>query len=380
MKIKRVGVEPVKYMQKLGVDRPGIKIMEKKAEILLFEIKDMHVGAANILKQDALSVGADLAVPVGVVTCSQKSVDALLIGTRKHMELLAKKEGAQPFGLKELAKNLKEFLKNSKKSFEPKIMGVINANEDSFYPSSRFLGQRAVEAIEKMIEDGADIIDIGGMSSRPGSEEISEEEELKRVKPVIDAVYESELFKKAVFSIDTYRPKVARYALGRGFRILNDITALRDEELAKVAAEFGATVVLMHMRGTPKDMQKDPFYEDVVLEVEEFFRQRIDFALSFGISDIILDPGIGFGKRLEDNLALIRDLEEFKRFGYEILVGASRKSMIYKIHKSSVEKRLGGTIALHLMALERGAGIIRCHDVFEHKQAILTREAVRNLI
>jgi dihydropteroate synthase len=314
-----------------------------------------------------------------VVTCSKKEVDGLLIGTKKHMEILSKKEMAQPFRLKNLADNLREFIKNYK-DFEPKVMGVINANEDSFYPGSRFLGAKAIGAIEKMIEDGADIIDIGAMSTRPGSFEISEEEEFERVVEIIDLIYSQKLYEKVEFSIDSYRQKVVEYALDRGFRIVNDITALSSDEVAKAVFKYGAKVVLMHKKGTPKDMQINPSYEDVVFEVSEFFRKRILRAKSFGIKDIILDPGIGFGKRLEDNLVLIRDLEEFKRFGYEILVGASRKSMIDKIHSSSVEQRVGGTLAIHLKAVENGASIIRCHDVFEHKQAISVNKAIREIL
>ncbi len=368
MRIRRVGKgsDIAKIMERLGVDKSGIRIMEKKGEIFYFYLKDMPVGAANILKQDALSVGADLAIPNGTITCQFKKVDALLIGTKKHIELLAKKELAQPFGLKEIAKELRSYLKRTQKA--PKIMGIINVTQDSFYPKSRFSPQKAVEAIEKMIEDGADIIDIGGMSTRPGSEEISQEEELSRVKPIIDEIAKRSW--PVTFSIDTYRPKVALYALERGFGILNDITALQDDEVARIAARFGAKVVLMHKKGDPKSMQLNPFYEDVVLEVSDFFARRIQRAKEFGIEDIVLDPGIGFGKRLKDNIDLICDLEEFKKFGYDILVGASRKSMIDMIYPSSVEERLAGTLAIHLEAVHNGANIIRCHDVKEHKQAL----------
>ncbi|MRI58161.1 MAG: dihydropteroate synthase [Epsilonproteobacteria bacterium] len=376
MKIRRVGdrADIARIMRDLDVDRPGIEIMAQKGKIYYFFIKDLSTGAANILKQDALSIGADLAIPKGTVTCQHKRVDALLIGTKKHIQILAKKELAQPFGLKALAKELGRYLKEST-PHATKIMGIINANDDSFYPKSRFLGHKALEAIERMIAEGADIIDIGGMSSRPGSEEIDEEEELARVAPLIDAICKKSW--SVEFSIDTYRPLVARYALERGFRILNDITALENDEVARIAAQFGATVVLMHKKGDPKTMQVDPYYEDVVLEVSQFFEERIERARSFGIEEIWLDPGIGFGKRLEDNIALIRDLQEFKKFGYDILVGASRKSMIDKIIPSRVEERLPGTLAIHLEAVGNGADIVRCHDVKEHKQALEVARALR---
>ena len=378
MHVKAIKVDPKEYMKLLGVYRSGIAIMAKKSRVLLFEIKDMPVGAANILKQDALSIGADLAVPTGVVTCSAKRVDALLIATPRQLERLIQKELAQPFGLKKVGLALRQYLKKQK--FSPRIMGIINANDDSFYPGSRFLGQRAIEAIEKMIDNGAAIIDIGGMSTRPGSKEISEEEELSRIKPIVDTIYTQKLFEKVLFSIDTYRPKVARYALERGFKMLNDISALEDDELAKIAAAYGASVVLMHKKGTPQTMQQNPFYDDVVLEVREFLGKRIDKAERFGIKEIIIDPGIGFGKRLEDNLRLLRDLEDLKCFGKEILVGASRKSMIDAITPTPVKKRLPGTLAIHLKALENGASIIRCHDVSEHYQAIKVFKAIEEIV
>ena len=363
-------------MQRLGVDKPGITIMAKKSEILLFLIKDMHIGAANILKQDALSIGADLAVPNGTITCAFKEVDALLIGTRKHIEILSRKELSQPYGLKNLAKELKRYLKTSKHPI--KIMGIINATDDSFYANSRFKDKEAIKAIEKMVADGADIIDIGGMSSRPGSKEIGVEEELARVKPIIDTLSKMDL--KVKLSIDTYRPEVAEYALSRGFHILNDITGLENENLAKVAAKYGASVVIMHMQGRPQTMQQNPFYTDVLAQVSEFFAQRIEIATKWGINDIILDPGIGFGKRLEDNLALIKHLGEFQKFGYEILIGASRKSLIDKITPSTVQERLPGTLTLHLLAIQEGASIIRCHDVKEHYQAMRVYEALERII
>ncbi len=376
MKIKKIsnGVDVKNIMQNLNVDRPGIKIMAKKAKLYLFYIKDMHIGAANILKQDALSIGADLALPNGVITCKFKKCDALLIGTKKHIEILSHKELAQPYGLKELAKELKRYL--NEKSFKVKIMGVINANDDSFYPKSRFKGSLAKDAIFKMIEDGADIIDIGGVSTRPGSDEISEEDEFKRVKDIIDFIYKDRLYEKIVFSIDSFRAKVVEYALDKGFKIANDITALEDNLMAEVVAKYEAKVVLMHKKGTPKTMQINPEYEDVVLEVSNFFEDRIKKALKFNIKkdNIILDPGIGFGKTLNHNIELIKSLSDFKKFDCEILVGASRKSMIDKIIKTPVEERLPGTLAIHLKAIKEGASIIRCHDVKEHKQAILVQE------
>ena len=370
-----------KLMQKLNVDKPGIEIMKKKHSKHIFYIKDISCGAANILKQDALSIGAELAVPVGVPNCKRKIFDAILLCNQKQLEILAKKELSQPFKLKELAKKLKEFINLPK--FPLKIMGVINANDDSFFEGSRFQGIEAIKQIEKMIEDGAKIIDIGGVSSRPGSEYVGRNEELKRVKPIIDEIYKNRLYEKAIFSIDTFDEVVLEYALDRGFKIANDITGLERDNYAKVAAKYSATVVIMHKKGDPKTMQINPFYENVILEVDEFFDKRIEKAKSFGIKDIILDVGIGFGKRLEDNLALIKHLEHFLHFGYELLIGASRKSMIDMIMKkenlsTTPAERLPGTLAIHIESVRNGASIVRCHDVKEHFQALRVFEEIRN--
>ena len=357
-------------LKKLGVESGGIAIMSRKMELLCFYIKDLRTPAANILKQDALSIGAELAVPGGVITCEKEYFDCILIGTRKHMEILCRKELAQPFGLKTLAQELKAFL--NPLSFPVRIMGVINANEDSFYSRSRFQANDAVTRIETMIEEGAQIIDIGAVSSRPGAEPVDADTELARIRPICDAIKSSKLYEKALFSVDSYTPKVVAYALQSGFGLVNDITGASDEKLVYLAVEHGARYCMMHMQGTPQTMQKNPVYEDVTADVSTFFKERIAKAESLGLkrNNIILDVGIGFGKTLEHNLTLIKNLRHFTHFGCEVLIGASRKSMIDKISPASVEERLPGTLALHLKAVENGASIVRCHDVAEHRQAL----------
>jgi dihydropteroate synthase len=364
-----------KYLQELGVDNGGVSILASKAKTHIIYIKEMHVGAANILKQDALSVGADLAVPRGTVVAKTPKVNCILIATTKELEVLAKKELAQPFGLKELAQELKKIIK-IKKPKSAEIMGVINANDDSFFSASRFKNADAVKMIEKMYEDGATVIDIGGMSSRPHAEFVSAEEELSRIKPIVDIIKEQKLYEKVTFSIDSFEPSVIRYALESGFKIVNDITGLENDEVCKLCSEFDATAVIMHMQGNPKTMQDNPQYRDILDEVYQFFDGRIKKAESFGVKDIILDVGIGFGKTLENNLALIKHLEHFLSLGKPLLVGASRKSMIDKISSSTVEERLAGTVAIHLEAFRNGASFLRVHDVFEHVQALKVQEAL----
>ena len=369
-------IDIVEVMKRLKVNSGGIAIMKKKANLNFFYIKHIYCGASNILKQDSLSIGAELIVPSGSVDCTIQYHDAILICNDKQLEILSNKEKAQPFKLKLLSNFISKFKQIRK--FTPKIMGVINANDDSFFNGSRFKGNEAIKQIEKMIEEGADIIDIGGVSSRPGSEYPGVEEELKRVSPIIKEIYNKNLYQKAVFSIDSFAPEVIDLALNNGFKIANDITGLQNEEVAKVVSRYEAKVCIMHMKGTPKNMQNNPYYEDVILEVDEFFKERIEIALKYGIEDIILDVGIGFGKRLEDNLKLIKHLEHFTHYGYELLIGASRKSMIDMIIPTPVEKRLAGSLAIHLEAIKNGASIIRCHDVKEHKQAIEVYKAINN--
>lgn len=365
----------LKLFQSIGSDETGCKIISKKTKSHLLYIKNIHVGGANILKQDALSIGADLLVPMGVIVAREKYVDVILVGTTKHFEILSRKELAQPFGLKELAKELQSFV--NRKTYPTKIMGIINANDDSFFERSRFKGSDAIDKIETMINDGADIIDIGGVSTRPGSDAVDEKEELVRIQPICDLIKEKKLYEKTVFSIDSYTPSVIEYALKSGFTIVNDITGLVSDEVAKITAKYGATIVIMHMQGTPKDMQHNPIYEDVMCEVDSFFKERIQKAKEFGIEKIILDVGIGFGKTLEHNLILLKNMEHVRHFGYEVLIGASRKSLIEKvIPNTPTSQRLPATLTIHLDSVRKGASIVRCHDVKEHSDAIKMQESI----
>ena len=366
-----------KVFKELGCDVGGINILSKKTKLNTIYIKNMHVGAANILKQDALSIGADLAVPNGVIVARDKYVDAILIGTSKHFEILSKKELAQPFGLKELAKSLKNYINET--NYKTKIMGVLNANEDSFFKNSRFDNKEASLRIEKMIEDGADIIDIGAVSSRPGSIAVEPKIELERLKDIVDTIYANKYYEKVDFSIDSYEPLVIDYVLNHGFNIVNDITGLQNDEVCRLTSKYNATAVIMHMQNDPQNMQQNPNYENVILEIDDFFKQRVEKVQSFGVNKIVLDVGIGFGKNLEHNLTLLKNLEHFKHFGYELLIGASRKSMINMIVPASIEDRLAGTLAIHLESIRNGASIIRCHDVKEHYQAIKVFEAINNI-
>ncbi len=368
-----------KYLKDINVDAGGISILGAKAKTHIIKIKDLNVGAANILKQDALSIGADLAVPRGTVLAKTPTVECLLIATSSQLKILGRKELAQPFGLKDLAHKLKEIvLVEMPKVVQ--VMGVINANDDSFYADSRFNAEDAVLKIESMIKEGASIIDIGAVSSAPNAKKISAAEELSRVKPLLEMIQEKKLYEKVEFSIDSYEPIVIEEALNAGFKVVNDITGLLNDEVCKLCAKYSATVVIMHMQGTPQTMQDKPEYTHILDDVYLFLQERMKKAESYGIQNIILDVGIGFGKTLNDNLKLIKHLEHFMSLGKPLLVGGSRKSMIAKLdNNKEVNERLGGTLAIHLEAVRNGASILRVHDVAEHSQAIKLQEALNKV-
>ncbi len=252
----------------------------------------------------------------------------------------------------------------------PKIMGILNLTPDSFYDGGRFNSKdTALVRVEKMLEDGADIIDMGGMSSRPGAPIIPVAEELKRVIPVINEV--NKRFPETIISIDTLQSEVAREAIGAGASLINDISSGNiDPKIFEVAAEFDVPYVLMHMQGKPQSMQENPIYEDVCSDLIEFFKKKIAYLQTLGLKEIILDVGFGFGKTVEHNYQLLNQLDEFHILGKPMLVGVSRKSMIWKVLKSNPEQALNGTSVVHTLALLKGANILRVHDVKEAKECV----------
>jgi dihydropteroate synthase len=259
------------------------------------------------------------------------------------------------------------------------IMGVINVTPDSFSDGGIYFEEdRAVERGIELEAEGADIIDVGGESTKPGSEPIAAEEELKRIIPVISALRKRT---SSLISVDTTKSEVAQAALDEGADIINDISSFRfDSKMLPLAAQKQVPVVLMHMKGIPKTMQDNPRYEDVVLEVKAFFKEKIQAAQEHGIKKekIIIDPGIGFGKGLKDNLVLINRLQTFEELGCPLLVGVSRKSFIGKILNLPAAERLEGTIASALLSIINGAHILRVHDVAAVKRAVLVAEAIIN--
>ena len=265
----------------------------------------------------------------------------------------------------------REGLRNFHKSADVGIMGILNVTPDSFYDGGiNFSVETAIASGLKMKRDGADIIDIGGASSRPGAQSVSASEEWSRVEPVLNGLLDSA--PEMNISIDTYRAEVAHKAVKAGAVLINDISAgSLDPELLYAVGEANVPYVLMHMRGRPDNMQIDPRYGDVVSEVKAWFKMKISELSQAGVKDVILDPGFGFGKRQEDNYALLNNLCEFSELDLPVLVGTSRKSMIYNALDCQPSEALNGTTATHAWALERGASLLRVHDVRKAREVVV---------
>ncbi len=370
------------YLLSLGNTSKGAEIISKKGRVYLLEIDGIDTRAANILKQDAISVGGDCAVPRKASSFEKGLWKVLLLVSERELERLAEKLKEQPFGLRELSNSLIRALGNYLKSEftltyrgkelplkEPVVMGILNATPDSFSDGGRYTTvELALKRAEEIISQGGKIVDVGGESTRPGAPPVPLEEELRRVIPVIREV-RKRLGEGFFISVDTYKAEVARQALLEGADMVNDISGLQfDPKMAEVVSSFGCPVVIMHIKGTPRDMQKNPYYEDAVSEICDYFEERLSFALERGIGrdKIILDPGIGFGKRLEDNLCILKRFSEFRVFGLPLLVGASRKSFIGAITgEDEPQERLAGSLGAIAPAFYGGAKIFRVHDVKE---------------
>lgn len=385
--------EGMSEFEKIGSTVPGQKIMVDKLFPLAVKVKGLKVLAINILKQEMLARGGDVVTSRDTLLETRGTTDVIIEGHQKSFKSLIPKIRMQPFGLKDLADELEIFLKDNKNNRNKKsfrigkkkfdlisntlVMGIINVTPDSFFDGGKYNHKdQAVKRISEMIADGADIIDIGGLSSRPGSKPVSLEEELERTIPVIESV--SNNF-DTLISIDTYRSEIALEAISAGAHMVNDISAFNmDKNMAGMVADKGVSVTLMHMQGKPEDMQKNPQYENVVDEIYEYLDGKANDAIGAGISPdkIILDPGIGFGKTLDHNLSILNKISEFSSMGYPIMVGASRKSFIGGILDLPVEDRLEGSLAAAVWSVINGANILRVHDVAETVRAVKTARSI----
>ena len=251
----------------------------------------------------------------------------------------------------------------------PQVMGIINATPDSFYSESRTTSEKAVlRKAETMLNDGADILDIGGYSTRPGATDIDVAEEINRIVPIIDAI--SKNFPNALISIDSFRSKVVEAAIDHGAKLINDVSAGSDPQMFSVVANSKLPYIMMHMRGPVSKMMDNLVYDDLLVDMTKYFQDRIEKLTEMGVTDIIIDPGFGFSKSLDHNYEILRNLSYFEALEQPILVGVSRKSMIYKTLNTTPEKALVGTAVLNYAALEKGARILRVHDVKEAKETI----------
>ena len=253
---------------------------------------------------------------------------------------------------------------------KPKVMGILNITPDSFYNNSRTNSiDEALRKTETFLNDGATFIDIGGYSSRPGAKDISTDEELSRLIPVIEAINKN--IPEAIISIDTFRAKVAEETIFAGAHIINDIASGdMDDKMFETVARLQVPYIMMHMQGTPQNMQQNPVYDNVLLDVIDYLAKKIDMLKKLKVHDVIIDPGFGFGKTIEHNYELLNQMQEFKIFKLPVLAGFSRKGMIYKVLKNTAAEALNGTTILNTIALQKGAKILRVHDVKEAVECV----------
>lgn len=392
-RLKWAGVpQAIRILKDIGVDPYGIEAMLPKMAHLNILIERLPCKVANIIKQEMLSVGADAAVARGAVACSIEATDVLLMATRKQIERFIEKVSSQPFGLSQLAVNIGRLLENIARDQwtlstgrremvlgdRTRIMAILNVTPDSFSDGGCFFPhEKAIAAGVRLAAAGADILDIGGESSRPGAEETPAEEELRRVIPVIEGLSGKV---DIPISVDTTKAVVAREALAAGAEIINDISSMRfDAQMPAVMASSGAAVVFMHMRGIPKSMQQgDLHYASLTGEIIAFFHERLNAAQGAGISAdrVIIDPGLGFGKSRSDNLKLLRYLDELTVLGRPILTGPSRKSFLSYDGEAGPQDRLEGTLAAVTAAIMNGSHLVRVHDVEAARRAIAVADAI----
>lgn len=372
----------------IGPDRMGLEIMLKKERIYPLYLKDVKTPAANILKQSMLSLGGEAVVSRGSVNLSIEKTDVLLLGTVKQYKSLRPKLNYQPWGLKRLGEDLEHFLQNldgsgqvSWKWSDKKldigrttlVMGILNVTPDSFSDGGRYIEpHKALEHARLMVEQGADIIDVGGESTRPGSQAISCEEEINRVMPVIELL-QNEI--PVPISLDTYRAQTAKEALSLGVNIINDVGGARlDPEITKVVAEYDSPVIIMHN----KKMDSQNSYE-LVTQVVDDLQESMQLYEKAGLSPnkMMIDPGIGFGKGPEGNLILLNNLAALQTLHCPILLGASRKSFIGAVLNTVVSERIEGSLAAAAWGVFKGVAVLRVHDVKETVRLIKVLEAIK---
>ena len=395
LKSKNQGLEEFK---KIGATLPGQNIMVNKIFPVALKVKGVKPRAADILKQEMLSRMGDVVTSRDSLIQVEGNTDVIILGTEKSIRGLAEKIKCQPFGLKMLSEDITAYLSLLSENKRQKtitignkvfdfsalgcgalVMGILNITPDSFFDGGLYnQKENAFRRAAEIVKEGADIIDTGGMSSRPGSKPVSIDEELTRVIPAIEHIRDNF---DVLISIDTYRSEVAAEALRAGACIVNDISGLvMDEKIVSIAAELKASLVIMHMQGTPQTMQENPCYNDVIDEIYDFLYSQSSAAIAAGVesSRIIIDPGIGFGKKLEHNIEILAKLKDFTNMGFPVMAGASRKSFIGSLLGGlPADERLYGSVAAAVCAFINGAGILRVHDVKQTVEALKIARAVK---
>ena len=378
--------EMKRLFAEIGCDTAGEKIMLPKSKIVPLFLKEVKSPAANILKQQMLSLGGEAVVGRGVVNCSQEYSDVLLLGTRQEYEGLIERICGQPWGLKILGERIKTLWSNLAKSRKiawewPKqrltlgektlIMGILNVTPDSFSDGGKFRElSQAVEHAWEMVEAGADIIDVGGESTRPGCLPVTAEEELQRVRPVLERLL-AEI--PVPISIDTYKATVAEEALALGVQIINDVGGgLKDPRMPEVVARFQAPVIVMHNPARGE-------YQDLLPDLVDSLAKQVKVYEEAGLpaEKIVIDPGVGFGKNYQENLAVMKNLASFRALGQPVLLGVSRKSFIGKTLDLPVTERLEGSLAAAAWGVIKEMDILRVHDVRETVRLVKVLEAIK---
>ncbi len=356
-----------KELLKIGFDEGYRFFASNKFKYKNIKIFDLTPAQANILKQTALSVGADCATHRDVITGKVEKSNAIIGGSFSQLKKICEKLKLQPFKLGELGSKINNLI--SAKSRKTKLAGILNITPDSFSDGGKYYEpQSAQKHLIQLIEDGADIIDIGAESTRPYSESVDAETQIERLKPVLSFIQKENI--SIPISIDTRSSIVAEYVLDNGASLINDVSGFDyDKKLAEVIGNHKASVIIQHSKGTPQDMQDNPHYNDVIEEIYFSLKQKTDYAKSFGIQNIIIDPGIGFGKTKEDNFEIINRAEEFFNLEYPVMIGISRKSLL-GVNENNNDLKDSLSLALSYPLILAGIDYLRVHNVKLHKNLI----------
>lgn len=368
--IKKTNIE--NELKKIGFDKSYTHKAKEKFEYKNIKIYSLKPAMANIIKQTSLSVGCDCATHREVITGKIENSDCILGGSVSQIKKVAEKLKFQPFGLKKLGEELEKLcppLAGGSKSVisrRTQLVGILNLTPNSFSDGGMYNDfNRAKEHLLELINDGADIVDIGAESTKPYSKAVPAKEQLEKLLPIIDFAKG-----KIPLSIDTRSSEVAEECLNAGANIINDVSGFDyDEKMADIIAKYNVPVIIQHSKGTPENMQNSPVYADLMEEIFLNLRKKVDFARSKGIENIIIDPGIGFGKSREDNFEIIRRVEEFESLGCPIMLGISRKSLLDMQNADNFDKDIY-TTAINALAIERNVDYIRVHNVKMHKKLI----------